>query len=275
MKRIASLAVVLALATVGCSSNKTTTTAGPTKVTVKTTEYGFSAPASFKGGLVELTIDNAAGKEHHEAELNRVDAGKTAADVKAALEAGGAPPAWLHSAGGPGPVPPGKSAVYTANLEAGTYVFVCHIPARDGKEHYTKGMVGETQVTAGTNGTLPAADATLTTTEFKFNGTESLKAGSQTVRVTNAGKQSHHIAIFALAPGKKVADLAAFFGATAPSGPPPFTGIPGLIAGMSPGLDATRTLDLAAGATYVFVCFIPDTDGKPHFTKGMVAELTL
>lgn len=279
MRRFVAQAALLGLALAACGGDSTTTPkAGATKVTVKTSEYKFDAPATYKGGLVELTIDNTAGKESHEAEMIRLDPGKTLADLKAAMEHEGPPPAWQHAAGGPGPVLPGTTAVYTANVQAGTYVLVCHVPAPDGNAHLDKGMAAEVTVTEGTSGTLPAGDATVSTSEFKFTGVEGLKAGKQTVRFTNVGKQQHHVAIIALAPGKKVTDALAFFTAVfsgkPPAGPPPFTGFPGLVATMDPGFEGARTLELTAGTTYGFMCFIPDTDGTPHVAKGMMAELT-
>ena len=275
MKRITLVAVVLTLLSSACSTEEEGATAPTaTKITVKTSEYKFELPATFAGGLVELTLDNSAGAESHEAELTKLDDGKTLADFKAAAKVDGPPPSWAKSSGGPGPVLAGKSAVYTANLTAGTYALACHVPAPDGTAHVDKGMVGQTTVTAGTAGTLPAGDVSLGTQEFKFTGTEGLRAGNQTVKVTNSGTQAHHVAIFALAPGKKTSDVAAFFGAAAPSGPPPFTGVAGLIGTLVPGDEALRTLELEAGTTYMFACFIPDTDGTPHFAKGMTAEIT-
>lgn len=275
MKRIAgaSVALVLAVAGAACSTKPKAT-----QITITTSEYTFNAPESFTGGLVELTLDNSSGGEPHEAELALLDEGKTLADYQAALDAGGPPPEWAHAAGGPGPVSPGETAVYTANFAAGTYVMVCHVPASDGQAHLEKGMVAETTVTEGEDGELPAADVTIETQEFAFVGAEDLAAGEQTVHVTNAGEQPHHIAMFALTEGKTAADLTAFFGADAPSGPPPFAGIPGLVATMAPGSEMTRTLELDAGTTVALICFIPDANdpkGTPHFAKGMLTEVTV
>lgn len=252
------------------------TEAKASEVTVKTREYSFQLDGtSFKGGLVELTLDNSAGKESHEVDLSRLDDGKTLADVQAAVKAGGPPPAWLHAAGGPGPVSPGESAVYTANLEPGTYVLQCHIPAPDGQEHAAKGMMSEVKVTEGEAGELPEADLTIAASEFKFTGVEGLKKGEQTVKFENTGKQDHHAAILTLAPGKKVADVLAFFSATTPpSGPPPFVGIPGFMSTFAPGAEGVRTQALEPG-TYAILCFIPDTDGVPHAAKGMAQEFTI
>jgi uncharacterized cupredoxin-like copper-binding protein len=274
MKRALLLAFLLLTATACGDNNEPSTSTGPTKVTIKTSEYAYSLPSTFKGGLVEITLDNSTAKEPHEAGLVRLDPGKTLDDFRA-IDQDAPPPSWTHSAGGPGPVSAGKRAVYTANLQAGTYALICFIPAPDGVDHYKKGMLAEAKVTTGTNGSLPSADATITTTEFKFEGTDALKAGSQRVRVTNPGQQLHNVAVFALAPGKKVADIGAFFSASQPAGPPPFTDLPGLLAPLPPGDEAVRTLELEKGVTYGFVCFIPDTDGAPHSVKGMVAEVTV
>lgn len=278
MKRVLLICLALTLSLVACGGDdKTPSASGPSKVTVKTSEYTFDVPATFAGGLLELTIDNSAGKESHEASMTRLDTGKTLADFQAATQAG-PPPTWAHHDGGPGPVLPGKTAVYTGNFQAGTYIFVCHVPAPDGKEHRDKGMIRQVEVSSGTTGTVPAGDVSIEMTEMKFVGTEGLKAGTQTVRVRNTGKQVHFAAVVVMAPGKKLADVGAFFAAEAsgkpPAGPPPFTGFAGLVAEMDPGVDGARTLELQAGTTYVFVCFIPDTDGKPHFAKGMAAEIT-
>ena len=245
-------------------------------VTIKTREYNFQLPGtSFKGGLVELTLDNSAGKESHEVDLSRLDDGKTLADVQAAANTDGPPPAWLHAAGGPGPVSPGETAVYTANLEPGTYVLQCHIPAPDGEEHSAKGMISEVKVTEGETGDLPEADLTIGADEFKFTGVDGLKKGDQTVKFENTGEQQHHAAILTLAPGKKVADVLAFFSATTPpAGPPPFVGIPGFMSTFGPGQEAVRTQSLEPG-TYAILCFIPDKDGVPHAAKGMAQEFTI
>ena len=242
-------------------------------VTVKTSEYRFEMPATFAGGLVRLELDNTAGKESHEASLYRLDPGKKASDLVPALMSDGPPPTWAKAEGGPGPVLAGAKAVYTANLEPGTYAFTCFVPSPDGKNHMQKGMLGEATLSGGTKGDLPQADVTIGGTEFDFTGTEGLRSGSQTVKVVNQGKQEHFWAMAALAPGKNAQDVVKFFSGP-PSGPPPFTGFPGLVSSLLPGGEATRTLDLAPGS-YVMFCLVPDTDGTPHAAKGMLKQITV
>lgn len=281
-KKLLALFALLALALNGCATAEELEEveekpAAVARVTFKTTEYAYNAPAEFRGGLVELELDNTAGQEPHEAELIRLTDGRTAADYLEATKTEGPPPAFAVPAGGPGPVDAGKKAVYTANLAAGNYMFVCHLPAPDGQEHLTKGMVGEARVSEGSEGTLPAADATISFEEFRFVGIEGLRAGTQTVKAVNKGTQPHHMAVVTLAQGKTAQEaLGVLSGQTQPpAGPPPFTGFPGFVATFAPGAEGTRTLELEAGKKYLFVCFIPDVDGVPHLAKGMQAELQL
>jgi uncharacterized cupredoxin-like copper-binding protein len=281
------MAVLLAAVVLGACGDDDDETAGEnggsgtegpaSEVSVKTAEYAFNFPSTtVRGGLVKLTIDNTAAKEPHEAELVRLDAGKTLADYRATFTQQGPPPSWAHAEGGHGPVDPGKTAVYTGNLPEGTYIVQCHVPAPDGKEHRDKGMITEIKVESGDNGEIPAGDVKVGAGDYSFTGFENLKAGNQTVRIDNTGKEPHHAAILALAPGKTAADLATFFApGAAPSGPPPFTGLPGLVSTMAPGASAARTLELKSGTSYVVVCFIPAPDGQPHFAKGMVKEFKI
>jgi uncharacterized cupredoxin-like copper-binding protein len=281
-KRFFALFALLTLVLSGCATEEGAEEieekpAEASRVSFKTMEYSYDAPAEFKGGLVELELDNSGGKEPHEAELILLEGGKTAADYVRAIEATGPPPSFGVNEGGPGPVDPGRKAVYIANLPAGNYIFICHVPAPDGNEHFTKGMVGEAKVTEGSEGPLPQADATISFEEFRFVGIDGLRAGTQTVKAVNKGRQPHHMVVVTLADGKTAQEaLGVLSGQTPPKpGPPPFTGFPGFVATFAPGTEGTRTLELEAGKKYLFACFIPDTDGTPHLAKGMQAELQL
>lgn len=268
---VAACAVVL-LSAASCSSgDPMVSPTGPSTVTVKTSDHAYDVPPSFSGGLVELTLDNSAGTESHEAQLIRLDEGKGLPDFRTAF-AQGHPPDWAHLSGGPGPVEPGARAVYQGALPAGTYVLMCEVPSPDGQTHMAKGMLAEVTVTAGADGTLPEGDATISTSEFTFAGYEELSEGTQTVRVVNEGADHHHVVVFSLAPRKRLADALAFFEGKAAS---PIADRIGLVGGMAPGVEAARTLELARGQTYVLACFITDDNGTPHAFKGMVAEFTL
>ncbi len=245
-------------------------------VSVKTFEYRFEEPAQFTGGLVTLELDNSQGREEHEAALVRLEQGKTVDDLEQALrQEGGPPPRWIVNAGGPGPVLPGRKATYTANVQRGTYAFICLVHSADGQSHAAKGMLASVTVVDGPTGMLPKADTTVTARDYEFVGVERLSSGAQTVRVHNQGALEHNWGIFGLRPGKTAQDLATFLAAEGPpSGPPPFTGTPGLVGVLPPGGEATRTLELQPG-TYALVCFVRDPDGRAHFQKGMVREFTI
>lgn len=240
------------------------------KVTIRATEYTYDAPPTVRGGLVEITLDNSSGAESHEAEMIRLDPGKGIADLRAAFP--GHPPEWAHLSGGPGPVLPGKTAVFTGNLPAGLYVLMCQVPASDGRTHLEKGMLAQISITEGPNGVVPEGDATITATEFEFSGHERVTAGTQTVRVVNEGKNHHHFVVFSLVPRKKAADALAFFEGRSTESP--IAGRVGLVGTLAPGLSAARTLELVAGQTYILACFISDEAGTPHVSRGMIAEFT-
>lgn len=264
-------------------TNQTATTRGveqqeaaPASVSVKTFEYRFEAPTQFTGGLVTMELDNSGGREAHEIGLVRLEQGKSLADFAQAMrQGGGPPPSWAVNAGGPGPVQPGGKAIYTANVQPGTYAFVCLVHSPDGQSHVAKGMLGGATVVGGQPGPLPRADTTIIAKDYEFSGFEGLRSGAQVLRVENQGQQEHNWGVFALRPGKTAQDLATFLASQRPpSGPPPFTGSPGLVGALPPGSEATRTLELPPG-TYALVCFVRDPDGRAHYEKGMVKDFTI
>ena len=275
----------------GCGGDDEESTAGTTQATaprgpagdvtpptvpVKTTDYGFEVPPQFRGGLVTLEVDNSAGKEAHEASLVRLEQGKTLADLQQAMrQGGGPPPSWVVNAGGPGPVMAGRKATYTANLQPGTYAFLCFVHSSDGQSHVAKDMVASATVVEGPAGTLPRADATVTARDYEFAGLDGLKSGNQTVRVENQGQLEHNWGIFGLRPGRSAEDLATFLaGGGTPTGPPPFTSSPGLVGALPRSGEAMRTLELKPGR-YAMVCLVRDADGRAHYQKGMLREFTV
>ena len=132
--------------------------AEPARVSVKTLEYRYEAPAQFSAGLVAIEVDNSAAQEPREMALSRLEQGKTVADLQQVLAQGilTSPP-WLVSAGRPGPIAPGVKATYTANLEPGNHKFVCFIRSADGQPHVYKGMIGSATLVGGQPGSLPEA----------------------------------------------------------------------------------------------------------------------
>ncbi|MDP8927934.1 MAG: hypothetical protein M3O70_04960 [Actinomycetota bacterium] len=244
----------------------------PVKVNVTGKDYDFDVPAIIRGGLVELTFNNA-GREPHFARLGKIAQGKTFADVKAALTAppsGGPPPGPppFEEFGGFATTGPGGRTRIAFNLPAGDYVMYCMMPAPDGVPHAAKGMIDEVAVIEGTEGSLPPSVGTVIGTDFSLHPpVPTLKAGTNVVRLRNEGRQLHEINLVEFGPGRKVEDVVAWH--RQPAGPPPVRYLGGVA--IKPGEEAATELELKTGRTYAFICEIPDFlgDFQPHVTKGM------
>ena len=109
--------------------------------------------------------------------------------------------------------------------------------------------------------------------DYSFTAPASIRAGVTTFRLTNAGKELHHLSIVRLPKGKTAAD---YLAAVQAEGHPPMwaTDMGGPNAAI-PGATIEATVSLDAG-NYALVCFIP-SPGKPvpHLMKGMVRPLTV
>lgn len=104
----------------------------------------------------------------------------------------------------------------------------------------------------------------------------SIPAGLTTFRVTNEGKELHHVWIVRLEEGKTASDFMQAAKAVAEGAPVPkwIVDLGGPNAGV-PGMPMDGTLDLQPGR-YVMVCHIPSpSDGVPHLAKGMMKEFTV
>src|SRR2546430_12882741 len=189
--------------------------AGRNVVTITATDYAFGMPDTIPAGLTTFRLVNQ-GKELHHASLVRLGAGKSAAafqaGLAAALQSHAPPPAWMAFVGGPNAVTVGDTATATQVVEPGSYVLVCWIPSLDGTPHGMKGMLHPLVVTASAApvAPAPAADVTITLTDYDFQLSQPLTAGRHVVRVDNVGAQGHEVVIAALAPGKTLHDFIAW-----------------------------------------------------------------
>ena len=101
-----------------------------------------------------------------------------------------------------------------------------------------------------------------------------MKAGTNVVGLRNDGAQLHEINLVELGAGKTVDDVVKWY--RQPAGPPPMTSLGGVA--VKPGEEGVASIELKRGATYAFICAIPDVIGDfaPHVTKGMfTAPLTV
>lgn len=271
--------LVLAVVVAGCKSERPPAEAastpappaGPATITVTATEYAFDMPAQVPAGAVTLRLVNH-GKELHQAQLIKLEDGKTVADFAEAMKHAGPPPSWIKFAGGPNGVAPGSETEATAILAPGNYAVLCFIPSANMIPHVMSGMIRPLEVTAATpssSNQLPTATDTIRLADYAFDQALPLTAGHHTILVENTGPQPHEIVLLKLAPGKSVEDFAKF--AENMKGEPPAMPLGG-VTFLEVGGSGEFTADLTPGE-YAFICFVPDAkDGKPHFAHGMMRQ---
>src|SRR5215213_2288360 len=134
----------------------------PNTVNVTAKDFGFEAPAKVPAGAIRFELANQ-GKEFHQAQLIRLEDGKTLQDLGKAMSTPGPTPTWVKFVGGVNGIAPGGKANATATLAPGQYAYLCFIPSTDGVMHVTKGMIRPFEVTPATSpaAEAPAADITI------------------------------------------------------------------------------------------------------------------
>lgn len=247
--------------------------------TIVAKDYAYEAPESVEAGLTEIRLRNA-GPELHHVQLIRLEQGKTFADLAAAMQSHGPPPAWAKDVGGPNTPVPGGESVAVVDLAPGNYAIVCFIPSpADGKPHVAKGMAKALTVVAGPASARTASNAeakapaiTMTLQDYGFLTSQPITAGTHTIRVKNLAAQSHEVFFAKLAPGKTPMDLVQWI--EKPQGPPPAMPLGGTTGIAKDGWnDVTVTFE---PGEYALLCFIPDAkDGKPHVAHGMMRQISV
>jgi hypothetical protein len=243
----------------------------PRLVTVRASEFAFSAPKSVPAGTLTFRMVND-GKQLHHVSIVKLLNGKTVADYVAALKKPGPPPAWSVDVGGPNAAVPGGMSDATVTLEPGSYALVCYVPSPgEMAPHLMKGMIAPLTVTPNSAASIELTpDVNLHLTDYKFAFSKPLTAGHHWVRVTNDAAQPHEVLFVKLPPGQTAAKVAQWV-EDGQKGPPPAMPIGGA-SPMAKGRSTTLNLDLAPG-TYGMICFLPDAkDGKPHSVHGMTAQ---
>lgn len=238
-------------------------------------DYRFTGPDRIPAGMTTVQVRNE-GKEPHHVQILQLTEGKTAEDFQAAMKADPThSPAWAKFVGGPNAVLPGSDATAMMRLTAGNYLLLCLIPDQKGVPHVALGMGKPLTVTPslGTFSTQPAADLTITTSDFAFALSQPMTAGAHTIHVRNAGGQPHEVVVVKLDPGKTAKDFGEAFEPGA-FGPPPGRPLGGIV-GLEHGGSGFFTGDFEPGR-YGLICFFPDgRTGAPHFTKGMTLDFTV
>ena len=249
-------------------------TAMASPITVTATDFKLDMPATIPGGAVSLRLVNT-GKELHQAQIVRLEQGKTVADLKKEMNHESPPPPWLRFVGGPNGLAPGQETTSTASLAPGSYALICLIPSPDGVSHLMKGMIQPFEVSAaGAEAAMPVASDTVRLNEYDFVSARPITPGRHTFLVTNGGQQAHELVLLRLAPGKTVQDFGAWATTGGMKGPPPALPLGG-VAVIDQGASGVFTADLTPG-DYGLICFVPDAkDGKPHLMHGMMKQITV
>ena len=254
------------------NGNMSATPAKPPVVRVSGMDFSFDAPDVIPAGLTEFRFINKGPSLHHMGIL-KLEGGKTVDDLRAALANPGPPPAWVKEMGGPNAPAPGLESNTTVMLEPGNYALICFVDI-GGPPHFMKGMVRALRVAPSTDASAPTpkVDVTATLFDYGFKLSSPIQAGTRTIRVLNGGAQHHEIELVRLPPGVSVSDFMKWLGKM--EGPPP--GMPlGGVSGIDVGGSQYFTADFAPG-NYALICFLPDAkDGKPHFTHGMIQQITV
>ncbi len=267
------LPILLVLCAVGCAREQTPAPAPV--LTYTASDFAYTGPAEIPAGASTIRLVNQ-GMEPHHAVMARVDSGKTLADIANIYAAQqSVDPAWLTFVGGPGVVAPGDTTEITADLEPGTYAFICFVESPDGSFHFMKGMMSTIAVAASDAiPALPTADLQIHLADYTFHPTAPLGAGTHTIHIVNTGPQVHDLQIIKLDAGTTLEMFLAALMPGAPPGPPPGAFVGG-IGGLSVGREAYITVTLDQG-NYAIVCFVPDVnDGQPHLAHGMIHEFVV
>lgn len=123
----------------------------------------------------------------------------------------------------------------------------------------------------------PTASAvTLTATDYRFAGPDTVASGLAVVQMINRGKELHHTVLIKIGDGHTLGDFeSAMAAVVAKKAPPPrwisYAGGPNAI---NPG-DSTSATEILEPGQYVAVCVIPTADGTPHVAKGMIHPLVV
>jgi uncharacterized cupredoxin-like copper-binding protein len=246
----------------------------PREATFSAWDYRFEGPDTIPAGQTTLHLHNR-GKEPHQLQLLKLDAGKTSADLTAALRSGvQSIPPWAKHMGGPNGVEAGHTSQATLYLEPGSYVVICGIPGKTHQTHAALGMQKALRVT-GSHAPSPEfrGNYHMAMFEYEFVVVQPLRKGRHTFYVVNRGNQIHQASVIRLNPGASTEDVLTAIHEDSP------IRLPGtLIGGMSglePGRDGTFIAELTPGNYAIMCLFSNPVMSDSHAAKGMVLNFTI
>lgn len=145
---------------------------------------------------------------------------------------------------------------------------------------------GEEPEPAATTAATAAADGEnvleITQREYEFEIGGEPVAGTLTIDVTNEGEEWHEIVMAKLQDGKTLDDVRSAL-EEAGEDEDPFDEfgdengrvIDDLGGSQFPGTSYQITGSSIVAGDYALICFVPDAEGKPHFSLGMLSEFTI
>lgn len=250
MRRPMTWLLAAGVALAGCGGKDEA--AAPPVVEVRGDEYAYVIPERIEGGVVTMRFTNT-GEELHEYALARLDDGKTRADVDAyladpeSMQSG--PPEWIEDIGGVPTLSQNEEVSITRELERGTYVMLCFVPAPDGRPHIAHGMVKTFEVGEPGAAEVPEPDAVVTATDDGFEIPE-LEAGEQMLELRNGSEAPREFYLYSPNEGVTLADVEQW-GESGFKGDPLATFL-GAMQSIPAGSSVFLTVDLKAGKRYVF-----------------------
>lgn len=125
------------------------------------------------------------------------------------------------------------------------------------------------RVVASSRAIVAAANVVnIVTTDYAFDMPASIPAGLTTMRLSNKGKELHHVYLVKVDAGRSSKDVLAWMKA---GGPPPKWMRP--VGGPNASVGITEFTSTLAAGSYVALCVIPSPDGVPHVMKGMLKDV--
>ena len=231
-------------------------------------DFYFRSPDTIPAGLTTFRLRSVQGG--HAAWILRIPPGRDLRDVVAPAHAG-KPPAWARNLGGPGFPPEGGTANATMVLEPGEYVVLCYVAGRSskGKPHHQLGMYRRLVVAPAprTPGALPKADVVVTMVDHAYRVSAPIRPGRRVLRVVNAGTALHEFKLLRVKPGHTAQES---FTWKPESGTPPPDEEVTTIATLSPGGEATTTVDFTAGE-YTIFCVPQEKHAMRHALRVAAA----
>ena len=231
-------------------------------------DFYFRSPDTIPAGLTTFRLRSVQGG--HAAWILRIPPGHDLRELVAPAHAG-KPPAWARNLGGPGFPPKGGTANATMVLEPGEYAVLCYVAGQSskGKPHHQLGMFRRLVVAPAprTAGALPKADVVVTMVDHAFRLSAPIRPGRRVLRIVNAGSALHEFKLYRVKPGRTAQESFAW---KPESGTPQPDEEVTTIATLSPGGEATTTVDFTAGE-YTIFCVPQAKHGMRHVVRVAAA----